>query len=422
MEIIAEKAMRYHAAPIRRGENHSKEDQMRDRKRFGFFQVGLMALLLGTASAAAAAQPPSLESSESVVDIHGYVDLTYYDFQKEGDPVLPFTDGLGTPTFDNNHITLFFGANLSQNLKFVSEFHYEHSINEPELPQANMQWQLSKPLTVTFGRFWLPFGTLGKHKIYQPTNELVSYEYIVSQALPFHNAQNGIKLSGEIHPFMYELALSNGFAGLDEDAGKKIAGGGMDNNQNKEFTARVAAHLIEGMDLGGSYLTEKWDDNIKANISLWAVDTEYTIGPLDLQAEYLGGKVQNPDDAVATVDGVVRCNTFPATGCSEADALRDNMGPLSPGDHNRTAYYVQAALQVLKNQLGLDNADLIVRYDVFKRDETNNAGDRARWTAGINIMPQPHFHLKAEYQSVSEPGAQKAVKNNGIMAQAVVDF
>jgi hypothetical protein len=408
-----------------------REDPMHNKRHVAFCCVPLMALLFWPTSVDIA-QAQGIGAEETFVEIHGYVDLTYYDFQKPGDPDLPFTDGgTGIPTFDNNHITLFFGANLSQNLKFVSEFHYEHSVNEPELPQANMQWTLGKPLTLVFGRFWLPFGTLGKHKIYQPTNDLVSYPYPVSQALPFHNAQNGVKIMGELHPVHYELAIGNGFAGLDEDAGKKIAGLALDNNQNKEFTGRVALDVIEGLQIGASYTTGKWDDNNDANISLWGADAQVMVGPFELQGEYLSGKVQNPNDAVATVDGVTRYNAPPA-GCGttipncESGALRDNFydsyGALSTGDHNRTAYYVQAALEVLKNQLGLSSAAVIVRYDVFKRDEIGDAGDRSRVVGGINIMPQPHFHLKAEYQAVSELGDQKSVKNNGVMAQAVVDF
>lgn len=395
---------------------------MRDRKRAISGRVWLMALLL-CAGFATTAQAQGFGASESFVSIHGYVDLTYFDFQKGGDPVPPFADPGGVPTFDQNHITLFFGANLSQNLKFESEFHYEHSLQEPELPQANMQWQLAKPLTITFGRFWLPFGTLGKHRINQPMNLLVSYPYPREQAFPFHNAQNGIRLSGEIHPIDYELAITNGFAGLDEDAGKRVAGLAMDNNQNKELTGRVMTHLLEGMELAASYTTEKWDNNNKANVSFWGADVDYKVGPLQLQGEYLGGKVQNPVDAVATVDGTVRCNPAATDpNCQEPGALRDFMGTFSPGDHNRMAYYGQAAFEVLNNQLGLTSAMVIVRYEGFKRYEIGHEGDRIRRVGGINIMPQPHFHLKAEYQWVSEPGGQKAVKNNGVMAQAVVDF
>jgi len=398
---------------------------MRDKRNYRSISIGLMAFLLWLASGALV-QAQGIGSAESFVDIHGYVDMTYFDYGTNGDPDLPFSDGGGTPTFDNNHVVLFFGANLSQNVKAVTEFHYEHSLNEPELPQANIQWTFGKPLTLVLGRYWLPFGTLGKHKIYQPTNSLVSYPYPVSQALPFHNAQNGVKFVGEIQPIMYELSLSNGFAGLDEDAGKKIAGDARDNNQNKLFTGRVMAHLIEGMDLGGSYLTEKWDDNNKANLSLWGADLDVKVGPVKLQGEYLGGKVQNPPGVVATVDGLTRDSTFTCPteppGSGNTSALCDNFGALSSGDHTRTAYYVQAAIQVLKDQLGVTSTDVIVRYDVFKRDETKQVGDRSRVTAGINVTPQPHFHLKAEFQAVSEPGDQKSIKNNGVMAQGVVDF
>jgi Putative beta-barrel porin-2, OmpL-like. bbp2 len=396
---------------------------MRNRKRAISCHVWLMALLL-CAGFATTAQAQGFGASESFVIIHGYVDLTYFDFQKGSDAVPPFADPNGISSFDQNHLTLFFGANLSQNLKFESEFHWEHALNEPELPQANMQWQLAKPLTITFGRFWLPFGTLGKHRINQPVNLLVSYPYPREQAFPFHNAQDGIRLSGDLHPMIsYEAAITNGFAGLDEDAGKKVIGLGLDNNQNKEVTGRLITHPVEGMDIAGSYTTEKWDDNNEANVSFWGADLDYKLGPLQLQAEYLAGKVQNPADAVSTVDGTVRCNpTATDPNCQEPGALRDFMGTFSTGDHKRMANYVQVAYEVLNNQLGLTSAMVIVRYGQFRRDEIGHFGDRNRVTAGINIMPQPHFHLKAEYQSVSEPGGQKAVKNNGVMGQAVVDF
>jgi len=141
--------------------------------------------------------------------------------------------------------------------------------------------------------------------------------------------------------------------------------------------------------------------------------------------------VQNPDNAVATVDGNLRTNS---PGCETTSpvscALQDNMGPLSVGNPNLASYYVQAAYLVLNNQLNVSTAEVIVRYDALRRDETKNLlpgeaknqGDRNRFTAGINVSPQPHFHLKAEYQWVSEPGDQQSLKNNGVIAQAVVDF
>lgn len=369
------------------------------------------------------AQEVGFGIAESFVEIHGYADLTYFDFQKEGDPVLPFTDGGGIPTFDNNHIALYFGANLAENLKFVSEFHYEHSIEEPELPQANIRWELAKPLVLTFGRFWFPFGTLGKDKIYQPTAELVSYPYTVSQALPFHYADNGVKVGGMFHPISYELAVVNGFAGLDEEGGILLRGLAQDNNQNKRVAGRLAVHPVGGLELGASYTTGKWDDNNEANISLWGADATFAVGPLVLEGEYIGGSIENPDDAVATVDGEPRRNP---PGCELADpptcaALQDNFGLLTVGDHDRTAYYVQAAYRVLENRLGLNSLDVIVRYDAFERDEEEDVGDRSRFTMGVNAAPQPHLRLKAEYQIVSEKSDPDR-DNNGVMLQAVIDF
>ena len=358
---------------------------------------------------ATGAQAQQFGAQESFVEIHGYADLTYFDFQKEGDPVLPFTDGGGIPTFDNNHIALFFGANVSQNLKFVSEFHYEHSIEEPELPQANIQWRLAKPLTVTMGRFWLPFGSLGRDKIYTPTNELVSYPYTSSQFLPFHNADNGVRIGGSFEIVGFEVAVTNGFAGLDEEGGTVLRGLAQDNNQNKRMTGRVTLMPVKGLEVGGSYTSGAWDDDSDADITFWGLDAEMRMGALSLEAEYAAGKIENPAGAFATVNGA-------------PSLLSDNFGALAVGDSDRSAYYLQAMYRVLSRKMNMEALDVIIRYDGFTRDRPLDAGDRARLTAGINVTPQPHFHLKAEYQKVSEPGDQPGAKNNGIMAQAVVDF
>lgn len=411
------------ATPSECPEGQPKEDTMRDKKRAVSCRVLFMALAVWAAFATAA-HAQQFGASESFVEIHGYVDLTYYDFQKQGDPVLPYTDGGGIPTFDQNHLVLFFGSNISPNLKFVSEFHYEHSINEPELPQANIQWTVAKPVTIVMGRFWLPFGTLGKHRIYEPTNALVSFPYTVSQFLPFHNAQNGVKLQGSPGAFHYELAIGNGFAGFDEDGGKLMKGVALDNNQSKAVTGRFAVDPVENAQIAFSFTSGKWADDNAAGYNLWGFDGQYSMGPFMIQGEYTAGKLTNPTNATATVDGTLRCNPGnPDPACVGAPpALQDNMGVLSVGDHNRSSWYVQGSYEILKNTWDMDLVTLIARYDTFKRDETGDVGDRARFTGGINIMPQPHFHLKAEYQTVSELGSQKAIDNNGFMFQAVLDF
>ena len=73
-------------------------------------------------------------------------------------------------------------------------------------------------------------------------------------------------------------------------------------------------------------------------------------------------------------------------------------------------------------KMNLQALDVIARYDNFTRDQAFDAGDRTRFTVGINVQPQPHFHLKAEYQKVSETGDQARLKNDGVMLQSVVDF
>jgi len=246
----------------------------------------------------------------------------------------------------------------------------------------------------------------------------------VSQFLPFHNAQNGVKLQGMPGMFHYELAIGNGFAGFDEDGGKLMRGVALDNNQNKAVTGRFAVDPVQNAEIAASFSSGKWADDNAAGYNLWGFDGQYSVGPFQIQGEYTAGKLTNPLNATATVDGTLRCNPGNLNPlCAGAPAaLQDNMGDLSVGNHNRLSWYVQGSYEVLKNTLDMDLVTLIARYDVFKRYETGDVGDRGRFTGGINIMPQPHFHLKAEYQTVSELGSQKAIDNNGFMFQAVLDF
>lgn len=372
------------------------------------YRAGLLAGLLWAVIATGAAAQET-----GVVEIHGYVDLTYFDFQTESDPVLPYTDGFGSPgfkgdsTFDNNHMTLYFGADIADNIRFNSEFHFEHSYKELEMPEASIAWKWSEPFVLTFGRFWLPFGTLGKHRIYTPTNGLVSYPYTVSMLIPFHNADNGIKASGRAGMLEYQVAVMNGASGLDEASGGDISsiGFAQDNNQNKRVVGNIGFNPVEGLNLGASYTTGKWDDANEADLNFWGADAQYQAGRLDLRGEYAQGDVENPVGAVGGITG----------------PLTDNFGVLSLGDIQRSAYFIQAAFKILDEQAGVQSLDLIVRYDAFDRDDRDDAGDRARWSFGLNAAPAPHFHFKAEYQKVDEKEGFEA-DNDGVMLQAVADF
>jgi len=381
---------------------------MHDRKGCLAYRVVLFAALLWAVIVTGAGAQES-----GGVEIHGYIDLTYFDFQKESDPVLPYTDGTndpdfkGDPTFDNNHMVFYFGADIADHVRFNSEFHFEHSYKELEMPEASIAWTLSDPLVLTFGRFWLPFGTLGKHHIYTPTNGLVSYAYTISMLMPFHNAENGIKASGQAGILGYEIAVVNGASGLDEASGGDLSsiGFSQDNNQNKRIVGNIEINPVKGLELMASYTTGKWDDSNEADLNFWGVNADYHVGRFYLQGEYAQGDVENPIGAVGGITG----------------PLTDNLGIMASGDIKRTAYFVQADVQILEDQLGVHSLDLIARYDAFDRDDRDDFGDRTRWSFGLNLSPAPHFHFKGEYQTVDEAEGFE-LDNNGVMLQAVADF
>lgn len=346
---------------------------------------------------------------ESFVELHGYADLTYFDFEKDGDPTLPYTDGGGNPTFDNNHFTLFIGANLRENLKFTSEFHFEHGYSEPEMPQANIAWRFTKSATLTFGKFWFPFGTLEEHKVYSPQEKLVSFPYTIANVLPFHWADVGIqfynKVSIKLMDIGYYLALVNGPSGLsEEDAATRVAG---DNNKDKRFVGRVEFYPLEGLEFGVSHTTGKWDTAGENKLDFIGVDAMFNHGKLELTGEYIQGDVEsdgNLNDLFSTLDA----------GSCTANCL-------SVGDFTRSGYFIQASYTLLEKAHNINYMNATVRYDAFDRDDrVDDNNDLSRFTFGVGVSPYPHFLFKAEYQLVEEEGTGK--DNDGVMLQVVADF
>lgn len=179
---------------------------------------------------------------------------------------------------------------------------------------------------------------------------------------------------------------------------------------------------MRGASLAGSYSTGKWDDANESDITFWGVDGELQMSIFNLTAEYVRGRVENPAEAVATVDETLRCNpTNPNLACAATPALSDNFGGISQGNFSRQAYFVQLAVRVLNNQMSLNSVDVVARWDAFDRDNRDRALDRYRSTVGLNITPEKHFHLKVEYQNTKEKEGFD-IDNNGYMGMAVVDF
>lgn len=338
---------------------------------------------------------------DSFVELHGYADLTYFDFEKDGDPTLPYTDGGGNPTFDNNHFTLFIGANLRENLKFTSEFHFEHGYSEPEMPQANIAWRFTKSATLTFGKFWFPFGTLKEHRVYAPAERLISFPYTIANVLPFHWADVGIqfynKASIKLMDIGYYLALVNGPSGLtEEDAATRVAG---DNNKDKRFVGRVEFYPLEGLEFGVSYTTGKWDTAGENKLDFIGFDAMFNHGKLELMGEYIQGDVENSAGTITDVFGTIS----------------------SPGDFNRSGYFIQASYKLLEKTNNINYLNTTIRYDASDRDDrSDDQYDLSRFTFGVGVSPYPHFLFKAEYQLVEEEGTGK--DNDGVMLQVVADF
>ena len=338
--------------------------------------VAMMSFLFSQAPASA--QKLSYGAAESFVEVHGFVDLKYQDFEADG-------ERKGVSTFDNHHFELFFKSEIRENLSVIGEVEYEHGGEKLELDRAEFILKLSETATVGAGRFYTPFG-IERFAWYPTTNKFISRPLPMRQIVPGNWYANGVKLTGAIPlgtmGLNYALSLSNGLKGP-----KRGDRQFRDNNDNKTVTGRVGFKPIQGLEFGSSYSTGKYDDKSQYTLNFLGGDVNFQWQALNVRGEYVRGFVDGKD-----------------------------------GGFNRDGFYLQAALKILQDKKIVHYLEPVIRFDTINpNDKIADNSDQSRITLGLNYSPYPYYLLKAEYQLIREDNG-KNLSNDGFQFMVVADF
>lgn len=118
---------------------------------------GMTWLLLGSNIGYAQDAPMTPEgilygSPETFAEFHGFVTLTYFDFEKDGTRD-------GNSTFDQHYFYFNAIAKIRPNVTALAEFEYEHGGEEFAIDRAFIDWGLyGEHLNLRLGKFYSPFG------------------------------------------------------------------------------------------------------------------------------------------------------------------------------------------------------------------------------------------------------------------------
>lgn len=285
--------------------------------------------------------------------------------------------------FDQTDITLWLRANIVKSLSFTAEIELENGF-KLDLERAHLDWSiLGDRLTVRGGKFPFPFG-IERHYYHPVSNELIDRPSPFVRILPGLYTDVGIEFFGKmelpvLEALKYEFAITNGLDSFG-DTGKQEDF--TDNNTNKQLGGRLGLVLLPGLEIGGSYLTGKYDMDASKRLYLAGADVSYKIGGFGVRGEYIAGTV----------------------------------GLEGGGDFYRYGYYLQTSYRHDFELDYLKYLEGVVRFDsVTARDDMRTNKDADRIAFGIDYSPLKSLVLKFEY----EINNQKVGGENNVLFQAV---
>jgi hypothetical protein len=325
---------------------------------------------------------PYLFRPSSAVSIGGYAESMLR---------LEYESGIHENTsFEARRFNIFLFSSISNLIKLTSELEFEHGTEEIKLETALVDLQFMDEANLRAGILLSP---LGKFNLAHdsPRNEFNDRPLVSTQIIPATLSEAGIGLYGSLYPFSdhrltYEAYLVNGLndgvivagEGTDIPAGRPEAFE-EDNNGSPAVVGRLAAMPSFGGELGvsvhtGIYNThraEGLDIDERRRLTIFAIDGEYQVGALTVQAEFARASIDVPPSLVGLF----------------AETQR--------------GFYTQALYALLNNILPMFPKSVLSigsRYDDIDLDTAIRGDHVRRLTLGVNLRPVPETVIKLDYQ------------------------
>lgn len=347
----------------------------------------LMTLLFLVASLAQA------EKAKFIVT--GYLDWTYIWSQEED------TTSIGT--FDLFHFNPIFLFQIEDKLMAEAEIEYEHGGDEIILEYAQLDYFLHDYVTITGGKFLIPFGVFNNKLHPSWISKVPGRPLADNHVVPVDWSEAGVMASGGIpisgySKINYAVYMANGLGGEEgadiRDLRKEKSDEDLVNN-NKSVGGRLGIVPIKEIEIGASAYTDKYDEatSPKLSLNLFGVDAEFH----HKDFFELRGEFNQADQEV--------------TDTSATDSV---------GFKVKRGYYAQAALKLSPLEVDLLNSvELAVRFS--GQDFGGEAADKWEVSPGVNYYVTNTGIIRLFYRFNLEKKAYK-VKDNQIIFQFAMGF
>jgi len=301
-----------------------------------------------------------MKKAKKWLEFHGFVSMTD-PLHGRDDP----TQRKNVNFIDQTWITFWLGAHIYKTLSFTGEVDIENSF-EVEADKGHFDWNVwGDRVSLRAGKFVYPFG-IERLAYSAPFNKLVDRPSPSVRIIPGTYSDVGLQLYGtlrppHVHSLKYELAVTNGLDNFNKEGKQEDL---QDNNSNKQLGGRLALAPLSWIEIGGSYLTGKYDRHNRHGLYLAGADLRLQRGGLELRGEYVTGRVE-------------------AVG----------------GDFSRHGYYLQTSYHHPLEWNYLHYIEGVIRYDsVNPRDDKLDGLHADRLAFGLNFSPRQHIDIKLEYE------------------------
>ena len=301
-------------------------------------------------------------------DFHGFFEVTSPLQGRDDESQQPSSKFL-----DENELTLWMGKQITKKLSFDSEVEITKGLKKYDLEKFEFDYEImDKFLIGRVGKFKYPLG-IERFVEDGPFDKLVDRPLPSIRIIPGTYSDIGGMFYGTIPlpwdtNIKYEIAVTNGLAGPDPVDVQQL----WDNNSNKAIGGRLGYECLPGLEIGGSYSRQKYDEDNKLNINFLGADIQFKRGNLEVRSEYITSSVDRK-----TIDG---------------------------GVFDRNGYYIQTAYKYPFNLNYVKSVEGVVRFDFLDTHQyVANGEETNRIAIGMNYFPVEHVEIKFEYEIEDEP-------------------
>ncbi len=300
----------------------------------------------------------------------GYFSLEFLKGQSQS--------GYAQGSIQNIQAGLLASGALSTKFQFTLEV---RSMTESlfEIEQAWAGYVPSQAFSIKAGMYLVPFGIWNRaNRPYETL--LIGTPLNLEYLYPPSWRDLGIIVEGKTGILDYAAYVGNGLKEADSLQDSQQFS---DNNKDKGKGGRLGLQFKEGLEVGVSYYTGKYDDLNERNLTLEGADFSWVTDYWEVKAEVTQALIDNPEPF--------------ANGKSEG-------------------YSVWLVMKSTTLQL-------VGSYQQVKVDDPYHGGgtfiDQNRWTLGCRVVLGPKLFLKAEYEWNQET---PSIRDNLFRVQAAVGF